>query len=216
MKTINRILVTIMFIFTCLAFVNCSEENVIEEPTTIENYTTDMFISSLESNYQPIVKLLKNKKVSGTLNHKNKYDDNSEEINEAMTPIIESSKKLISNYNFTDKEIKDELGIDSDKGAVIIAMLILEIEKNKQNNNTYSKSALKGDVYSCLAVATGIAGIYDLIQNTKSLAAFGEVATRKQALRLVGKLGRRALGWVGVILLVNDFGNCMNYWKNDL
>lgn len=209
-----------MFIFIPLAFVNCSEDNIIEqnttvdieETTTIEKYTTDMFVSSLQSNYQSIGRVLKDKKVSGTLNYKNQYDDSSKEINALMSPIIESSKKLISNYNFTDKEIKDALGVDSDKGAVIIAMLILDIEKNKQISSTYSKSLYEKDVYSCLAVATGIAGIYDLIKNTSSLASFSEVATRKQALKLIGKLGRRALGWVGVALLINDFGNCMEYW----
>ncbi|MFN3941736.1 MAG: hypothetical protein ACK4K1_03755 [Flavobacterium sp.] len=68
------------------------------------------------------------------------------------------------------------------------------------------------EILDCAAVALGIAGIYDLITNTRSLAAYGEAANAKELLKLAGRLGRRFLGWIGVAIFVRDFGKCMNAW----
>lgn len=133
------------------------------------------------------------------------------QIQESLTPTVSASKQLLYDYNFTEAEIQAELGLDSEVGVMYAAMVILEIEKKLQNpaSNTF---ASKGDAWSCIGAGLGITGIYDLIQNTRSLAAFGEAATRKQLLRLVAKLGRRFLGWIGVAVFIHDFGNCMEYW----
>ncbi|WP_035806001.1 hypothetical protein [Lunatimonas lonarensis] len=61
-------------------------------------------------------------------------------------------------------------------------------------------------VVACLGVATGAAGFYDIILNTKQL---GSVASATKALRLIG---RRALGWIGVGIMVVDFTKC--YYGN--
>lgn len=68
------------------------------------------------------------------------------------------------------------------------------------------------EILDCLAVAVGVNGLKDLVINTKTLATF-EAATAKQMLRLVGKIGSRYLGWVGVAIMVRDFANCMNHLK---
>lgn len=136
---------------------------------------------------------------------------NESQIKQSLTPTATASKQLLYNYNFTDAELQAELGDNIETGAIIMSMIIMEIENNIQNGN-YSTLASKGDVLSCFGVALGVVGIYDLIQNTSSLATFGEAATRKEMLRLVGKLGRRFLGWIGVAILIKDFGDCMEYW----
>ncbi|WP_460518474.1 hypothetical protein [Cyclobacterium sediminis] len=57
-------------------------------------------------------------------------------------------------------------------------------------------------IRSCLNTAIGITGMYDLMRNTRAL---GSVQTTVKALRLVG---RRALGWIGVGLMILDFTDC--------
>lgn len=136
---------------------------------------------------------------------------NENQIKQSLTPTATTSKQFLYNYNFTDAELQAELGDNIETGAIIMSMIIMEIENNIQNGN-YSTLASKGDVLSCFAVAIGVAGIFDLIDNTRSLASFGEAATRKEMLRLVGKLGRRFLGWIGVAILIKDFGDFMEYW----
>ncbi len=130
------------------------------------------------------------------------------QIKQSLTSTVSASKQLLHDYGFTDAEMNSELGDNVETGTIIVALLIKQMERN-ENQGNYS---LKGDPLDCMAVAIGVKGVYDLIRNTKTLATFGEAATRKQVLRLVRKLGSRFLGWMGVALLIRDFGDCMDYW----
>lgn len=202
---------------------NYSEINLLEtlDKDFVDGNFTELSLTKVDSNQNMVIKdfddvaLLINEG-NLILNEKNKScidEDNicllvdESKIEESFSETIPASKRLLYKYNFTDEEIENELGEYSETGSMILAMIILDIE----NNNAFSTS-VKRDAWSCLGVATGVAGVYDLIQNTSSLTSFGEAATRKQMLRLIGKLGRRFLGWIGVAIFIHDFGDCMNYW----
>lgn len=59
-------------------------------------------------------------------------------------------------------------------------------------------------IMSCIGVALGVVPLYDLVLNT---AALGTVQTAIGALKLIG---RRYLGWIGVAVMIWEFGSCMN------
>lgn len=69
-------------------------------------------------------------------------------------------------------------------------------------NMTFAKP--NPQIMSCIGVALGVVALYDLVVNT---AALGTVQTAIGALKLIG---RRYLGWIGVAVMIWEFGSCMN------
>jgi hypothetical protein len=120
-----------------------------------------------------------------------------------LNPLIENGKnlhdKIISNLTrsgelnkFSAYEIR-EIEDFSDQQLAELSFAI--------NYANYDFS-IDPRIRSCLNTAIGIVGMYDLMRNTRAL---GSVQTTVKALRLVG---RRALGWIGVGLMILDFTDC--------
>jgi len=71
----------------------------------------------------------------------------------------------------------------------------------------YSPSGWDQDtVLNCLSAALGIYEIANLIENTRQLM------TAQGTIRVIKLIGRRYLGWLGVMLAIHSFGDCMEAW----
>ncbi|MDN3689467.1 hypothetical protein [Cyclobacterium jeungdonense] len=105
--------------------------------------------------------------------------------------------------NFACSEIdKPDNTIDSlnlDLSEDILDELSFLMSQAQNGNRNVS---IDPQVMACLGVASGVVGVYDLIQNTSAL---GSVTSITKALKL---LGRRAMGWVGVGIMIVDFTTC--------
>lgn len=133
--------------------------------------------------------------------------NNEEEMRIILEPLVENGRSLHNEiisqidlydpqYELTQEDIDEIQNLNDEQLAQLSFVM----------STTYSNVASYGGpdptVRACLAVAVGIAGLYDLIANT---AALGAAETTIAALRL---LGRRYLGWIGVGLMIYDFMDC--------
>ena len=101
MKNINKTLIAIMLFFTSLAFINCSEENTIEENTflsyeerinklNILNSKVDFFISQL--------------------NEKEKNKTQAKTQSDFLKPIAEDTKTIFKDIGFDEEDLKEITG----------------------------------------------------------------------------------------------------------
>ncbi|WP_339926132.1 hypothetical protein [uncultured Cyclobacterium sp.] len=125
------------------------------------------------------------------------------EIKNSLDPLIKNGRNLHSKFlnnlarsgdlnKMSTHEIR-EIEDFSDQQLAELSFAI--------NYSNYNFS-IDPRIRSCLNTALGITGMYDLMRNTRAL---GSVQTTVKALRLVG---RRALGWVGIGLMILDFTDC--------
>lgn len=139
------------------------------------------------------------------------------EMKDILEPLLKSSKNLLYAYNFTDKEIKEELGDLNSPKVILSAALIVAMEKDKQINTAstvnlsglYAKEENNYDkTVNCVLRATGLAGAGVLLNEgiKEGIKKLGIKGT----LKMVGKVVGRTLSWVGVAWAVGDFVYCMN------
>lgn len=139
--------------------------------------------------------------------------------------------QLILSYGITKSELLDALDIQlGDKVSAgmltLIAQSISETENLIDNGRTlpifentdYSLAALRlfgvnsasaqaQDTFGgCLADAIGITAAFEIVE--KGVAGLG----KKGVLKIIRKIGGRALGPIGAALAAYDFGDCMDWW----
>lgn len=141
-----------------------------------------------------------------------KFDFENERINidqlernlkKSLSPLVENGRhlhvKLLNNINRNgeaNKLSRIELKEIQDLTDQQLAEFSFAI--NYSNHNLSVDPRLK----ACLSSALGLVGLYDLYRNTHLL---GSAQSIIKAMRLVG---RRALGWIGVGLMIMDFTDC--------
>ena len=214
MKTINRILVIIMFIFTSLAFVNCSEDNIIEENNHLSYEERIQKLKILNSN----VDLFLNQ-----LNEKEKYKIQAKTQDDFLKPIAENTKTIFKDIGFDEEDLKEITGgeINDDVYAIFGIMLSAKHENSTDINKKGLYSRKGGDALECAKSAFGITAATTLIDSLYALYA-GEVAAgwavdaaaasalRSAALKAAGQVLVRAGMGAGVAWMIGSFIWCMS------
>lgn len=142
------------------------------------------------------------------------------EMKDILEPLLNSSKDLLHTYNFTDKEIKEELGEVNSPEVILSAILIVALEKDKQISTTstvdlsslfatslYAQNNYYDQAVDCVLRATGLAGA-GILLNEGIKAGIKKLGI-KGTLKMVGKITGRTLSWVGIAWAVGDFVYCM-------
>ena len=137
--------------------------------------------------------------------------------------------QLILSYGITEIELLDALDIElgekvSPGTLTLIAQSISETENMIDNgwtlpileNSDYSffqafginsaKAQAQDTFGGCLADAIGITAAFEVVSN--GVAGLG----KKGVLKIIKKIGGRALGPIGAALAAYDFGDCMGWW----
>lgn len=148
-----------------------------------------------------------------------------DEIAVNFTNLIQpDALTLIKSYGITEAEIINEFGSLDSRKIALTAEAILKAEELIDNgqtlsifsdedyqlacvtmmglNSTYAQSDTIG---GCLADAIGITAAFELLE--QGVAGLG----RKGALKLLRKVGGKALGPVGLALATYDFADCMGW-----
>lgn len=106
-----------------------------------------------------------------------------------------------------------------DKFAIInyddkqYAQLALVFTEDVDSLSSIVVGRLDPRIRTCVSTALGLGALYSLYQNTMALGAFsvaGATMTTAEAISLVGLIGKRYLGWIGVAWMVMDFVDCWN------
>lgn len=217
----------LIFAFTLFVFAGCTKDS--NQEIQQENILNKKLINNNVQEYQTfneenndigylnaseIVNTIENIEVINQSNYENEEKETL--ISSELNPFTHIGSNVV-NYIIENHDVSDpSFGLTDEEHLILINprdedLAIIGFILNLANTHGYETHGWTQDeILDCLAVAVGIKGIYDLVVNTKSLAAFGEVVTAKQAVRLLGKIGSRYLGWIGVALMVRDFANCMS------
>lgn len=199
-----------------IVFSSCSNEDYLTKETEIPSEISvkeNINVRDLSLSSDTLISVSKkiNELTELSLSKKMSSAKMSEEIQVAVSPFIENGeeirKKLLQDKTLSEDDyeyLKTARSEDLAQLSIFISALNVYDESNVEYSMNARLRPVDDRIKSCLAVAVGITGAYDLIKNTKKLMT---VRTAVKALRLIG---RRYLGWVGVGLMVYDFVDCYN------
>lgn len=143
------------------------------------------------------------------------------EVKNLLYPLVDDSQELLLSYGITENDLKEifyEIGIldINDPSLIIISEMILAIEKENKtlafnHNNLLGLSAFayqqQPNIYDCALRSIGVTAVIEAFE--KGIHGAVGKALLKKAIR---KVAVKALGWVGAVVAVYEFGNCMNWW----
>lgn len=200
-----------------ITFNSCSKEDFYNSQIENNQNFDDL---EMKSNYDEELGYLSDQELKSVIDEISFIHQNIENLEQAeveyqrvLQPFEEIGSKIF-NIAYKDANLDDSsLGLSNEEKFAIQNMRSQDFAAMgfalNLANSGYVDQVENDRALHCLGVAIGVVGIYDLIQNTRSLAAFGEATTQRQMLRLAGRLGRRFLGWIGVAIMINDFAACM-------
>lgn len=211
-KNINKTLIAIMLFFSCLAFINCSEDNT--EETTFLSYGERM---------HKLNKL--NKKVNlfiGQINEKKKIKNEAKTQNDFIISIAEDTKTILKDIGFDEEDLKEITGGEVYDEVYAIFGILLSYKHSESTNSNKSDIELNkgGNVWECAKAAFGITAATTLIDSLYALYA-GEVAAgwavdaaaaaafRSAALKAAGQVLVRVGSGVGAAWMIGSFAYCL-------
>lgn len=142
------------------------------------------------------------------------------EISEDLIPIQNQGKIIhqeILNHVIDTPEWNSLS--EEDRNAILnyddqqFSQLALVFTEDVTAISSISEGRIDPRIRTCVSSALGITALYSLYQNTMALGAFsiaGASMTTGEAIYLVGLIGKRYLGWIGVAWMVMDFVDCWN------
>mgnify|MGYP000954290271 CR=1 FL=1 len=209
--------IKLLFIGTLLIIQSCQTDDSFldnqDQKLAVDNFKTLVIESKpkLDNYFSKKQSLLSRKSTASEEN----------EMKDILEPLLNGSKDLLHAYNFTDKEIKEELGDLNSPEVILSAVLIVALEKDKQISTAstidlsslfatslYAQENNYDKTVNCVLRATGLAGAGVLLNEgiKEGIKKIGVKGT----LKMVGKVAGRTLSWVGVAWAVGDFVYCMN------
>lgn len=214
MKNINKTLIAIMLFFTSLAFINCSEENTIEENTFLSYEERINKLNILNSK----VDLFKSQ-----LNEKEKNKTQAKTQSDFLKPIAEDTKTIFKDIGFDEEDLKEITGgeINDDVYAIFGILLSLKHENSSRLNKNDLYQKIGDDVWDCAKRAFGITAATTLIDSLYALYT-GEIAAgwavdaaaasalRSAALKAAGQVLVRAGMGAGAAWMIGSFIWCMS------
>jgi hypothetical protein len=195
-KVIFGIIATV--ILTSSIFTSCSKEEVKNEFNYSKLLLKPEQINAVIVDIENYKKRNENLKSTNRINTENEMQvilqpliANGELIHNAMINEITITNEF---QNLTEIEKQEILNLTDEQLAELSFIVNFQYQTNSVDWER---------VRSCASFALGISGIRNLYLNT---AALGTVETMIGALKLIGK---RYLGYVGVALMIYDFGDCV-------
>lgn len=202
--------------FIGLTFQSCTEDNYYEIDKSIDR-TTQI------NNFKNTMTTANNNLMKNFLTQKKRV--NRQELAVEFTKAInQDALILIKSYGITEQEIISEFGsLDSEKIALTAEAIVKaeELIDNGQTlsifkesdyqqaslsffglNSTYAQSDTVG---GCIADAVGIGVAFEVLEH--GITGLG----RRGVLKLIGKIGGKALGPIGLALATYDFADCMGW-----
>jgi len=88
--------------------------------------------------------------------------------------------------------------------------MIEEIMGNEIEYHDYPRIQVREAPWkSCLRISLGLT-LFEQISDLGNLSNLNNAAKSQKAIRILGAIGRRYLGWVGFAFMVHEFATCMN------
>lgn len=202
--------------FIVFSFQSCAEDNYYEIDKSIDR-------TAQINNFKNTMITANNNLMKNSLTQKKRV--NRQELAVEYTKAInQDALSLIKSYGVTEQEIISEFGsLDSEKIALTAEAIVKaeELIDNGQTlsifkesdyqlaslsffglNSTYAQSDTVG---GCIADAVGIGVAFEVLEH--GIAGLG----RRGVLKLIGKIGGKALGPIGLALATYDFADCMGW-----
>ncbi|MDO5608963.1 MAG: hypothetical protein Q4G08_10970 [Capnocytophaga sp.] len=213
-----------MTVFIILSFSSCHQDENSLSIQNVETKTRDIdikvdmsnFETSLRENNLKIQKFVNSNMV---LSAKNADSNTDLEVLEILSPIVNETKILLFNLGITEHDIISEFGSINDPRIALIGLMLLQTKYDYEKTiflnssiNIYSK---KG-VADCFLESTGIAAGISLV-NALSAKVVDKILVKTLVKATIKTIGKRALGGIGVALIIAEFTYCMlseNYVVN--
>lgn len=154
-------------------------------------------------------------KNDANLSDQSNNENYSNEMGEALKPLINGTQELLTVFDFTESDMPEEFKNWNDPKLAIVGLAILASSKNQGRETAmnfanlmstpmYAQDVDWGEIGRCAATAIGA----DLLWSLGAESSAG--AWSKKALgKLFKKVAARFLGPIGVGIAVVSFGLCM-------
>lgn len=133
-------------------------------------------------------------------------------ILDALQPAVNASKQFFYDRGFNEQDIIEMLDGEHEAALIPTVMEVTENESNYglQGSLTFfgTSAYARGDFRDCFEEATGIAAGVALIGALTS-ATIDKSLVKKLVKEAVKKIGGRALGGIGLAMVVADIAYCM-------
>lgn len=143
-----------------------------------------------------------------------------EEAKDVLKPIVSGTKELLASFDFTESDLAENFDDLEDPRIALIGFMILSASKERQNktvsqanflplftNSLYAQSTYD-NVRSCFLESTGIAAGIALV-GALTAEVIDKGLVKKLIKKAVKKIGGRALGGIGLVIIAVDFSHCM-------
>lgn len=198
---------TLFLVGICFAIISCHEVNPEDDNLIYNEQAIREFSATVSSNSGPISKY-----VSSYLQGKftaNMEEDQltEEEARKLINAMIKPSKDFLVASGFTENELLSEFDSLEGPEMLLTAITVLtKLDSDDKSSKSVKNLGYDNSIMKCLGSASGIKGLWDLATGTAA-------ASRATILKVVGKVARRSLGWVGATLFLGEFVQC--YWGNN-
>jgi hypothetical protein len=208
---------------------SCSNDSLYEEGVSTNQLELQRFISSVKKANKKIKNniLLTNLK-NKSLNHSEKGGSKEEktelEAKKILGPVMADGIDLLKSYGVTEAEIIAEFGSLNSPDIAMASLAVYRVEQLAQNGqmikefdenldynfatlflgvqNTYAQSGIGNCTLEALGVNAVISGFSGGI---KKLG-------KKGVLKIIRKVATKYLGFVGAVIAVLDFADCMGWF----
>lgn len=137
-----------------------------------------------------------------------------EEAFNALQPVFVEARQFILNHGMSIQEFEMEFDGDFDDRIITTGLLMISSYRVENKGDDFGfidfiMPSMYGqmnsnDILVCLSVALGVTALNAII------SAPGKLLTATKALQIIKIVGKRYLGYLGVVVAIKNFISCMN------
>lgn len=198
---------TIKLLFFGIVFLNQACQTVDNIFSISEK---ELALEKFENILKQTIPVVKTNIKEKNLNPSFRKGENDYEAKKMINPLIDGTKELLLAFDVEENDLIEIFGSKNDPRLVIVGLALLNVWDNDNSQtainfsnlfveSTYAQSGIGGCVLEALGVN---AAVNALKGGIKKLG-------KKGALKLLRKVGGKALGPIGVALAIVDFADCM-------
>jgi hypothetical protein len=170
----------------------------------------ELALEKFENILKQTIPVVKTNIKEKNLNSSFRKGENDYESKKMINPLIDGTKELLLAFDVEENDLIEIFGSKNDPRLVIVGLALLNIRYNDNSqtainfSNLFVESAYaQSGIGGCVLEALGVnAAVNALKGGIKKLG-------KKGALKLLRKVGGKALGPIGVALAIVDFADCM-------
>jgi hypothetical protein len=150
------------------------------------------------------------------------YEVTENEAKEILTPLITNGQQIQQQF----LEFKDTLDLTDEEVLIVENLTESQLAELSFTLNTIYNDAVETesisseDIIECLKYATGIEDLLDILEAADEVENIKKIyqgtkmlMTAKTTKQIIRALAKRTSGYVGIVWMIYEFGDCINNRK---